>query len=208
MRIAKRKPHKLLRLAWIALAILVAGSIGFMYYQSAGEQPQIEPKRQTDQPKTSQFADISEVPVRIMIDKIAVDAVIEPVGLTGDGLMAAPATNDLVGWYDQSARAGDDDYAMLLDGHYGSDTEPAVFRNLSQLVNDDKIKIEAQDGTVLEYKVVESKSNYAENVDMDKAFNIYRPGQQSLTIITCEGLYDPVNVSYDKRTVVYAERVK
>lgn len=46
-----------------------------------------------------------------------------------------------------------------------------------------------------------------EDVDMRKALYPYRDGVQSLTIITCEGEYLPDQETYDKRTIVYAERV-
>lgn len=214
MKLPKKQPNKLLRVVWILLALLVVVVGAYLYYQSTKGQPtpraveQNQVAEDTDKDKASKFPQLSQTPVRIMIDKIDVDAPIEPVGLTDDGLMAAPDTNELVGWYEQSARAGEDRYAMLLDGHYGSDTVPAVFRDLIKLELGDSIKVQGEDGAILKYKVVETDRHYAEDVDMKKALNPYRPGAQSLTIITCEGQYDPVNVTYDKRTIVYAERVE
>ncbi len=96
---------------------------------------------------------------------------------------------------------------MLLDGHYGSDTKPAVFRRLVELEVGDSIEITGDGGSILKYEVAESYQRYAEDVDMKKALYPYRDEVQSLTIITCEGLYDPVNVAYDKRTILYAIRV-
>ncbi len=154
------------------------------------------------------FADISEIPKRIMIDKIGVDADIEPVGLLDDGMLDAPKTNELVGWYDKSARAGDDQFAMLLDGHYGTQEAPAVFWRLLELEVGDTIHIQSTKKTILKYEVKETERQYAEDVDMKKALYPYRDGAQSLTIITCEGEFDPLNMTYDRRIVVYAERVE
>lgn len=147
------------------------------------------------------------MPVRIKIDKIGVDATIEPVGLTEDSDMAAPDTNELVGWYNQSARVGDSNYAMLLDGHYGTASKPAVFYHLSNLKAGDTIEIVGDKGTTLRYEVAESYQRDVDDVDMKKALYPYEEGVQSLTIITCEGLYDPVHRTYDKRTILYAVRV-
>lgn len=110
--------------------------------------------------------------------------------------------------HDHYSRAGEDKYAMLLDGHYGTDTKPAIFRDLIKLQVGDSIDIIGERGANLRYEVIESYQRYAEDVDMHKALYPYREGAQSLTIITCEGEYDPVNVAYDKRTVLYAVRVE
>lgn len=213
MKLPSKKPNYILRSILILAALLVVGGGGYLLYSASQESP-IEPPAQQSkvvQPEpepdtTESFKDTSEVPVRIVIDKIDVDAPIEPVGLTADGLMAAPDTNELVGWYDQSALVGGAKYAMLLDGHYGSDTVPAVFRQLTELEIGDSIEVVGDGGTTAVYRVADSYQRYAEDVDMKKALYPYKEGEQSLTIITCEGLYDPVNVTYDKRTVVYAVR--
>lgn len=148
-----------------------------------------------------------EIPARIVIDKIAVDATIESVGLTDDGMMDAPNSNHTVGWYHQSAKAGESKLAMLLDGHYGIGQAAAVFRRLPELTLGDTIAVHGEHGATLTYKVVETEQQYTEDVDMRKALYPYRPGVQSLTIITCEGEYLPEAATYDRRTIVYAERV-
>lgn len=121
--------------------------------------------------------------------------------------MDAPLTNEGVGWYDKSARAGEDAFSVLLDGHYGIGNRPGVFRRLPELKLDDVIRLEGDGGAVLEYKVVEMEQQLTEDVDMRKALYPYRDGVQSLTIITCEREYLPDQETYDKRTIVYAERV-
>lgn len=200
------------------LVLVIVGGGTYLLQESTADRPRekvkvasnesSKPNPTPEPPKEEpKFAPLSERPVRIAIDKIGVDATIEPVGLTDDGLMDAPDSNYLVGWYDQSALAGEDDYAMLLDGHYGTDTIPAVFRELTALEVGDSITVYGENGAKLEYKVVETDQRYTEDVDMEKALNTYGDSEQSLTIITCEGLYDSVNVTYDKRTIVYAERV-
>lgn len=210
MKLHRKKSGKLRYAVWVLIVLVVSVS-SYAYYAansnlSAPKQAAPVVSEATEETSDT-FAALSEVPVRIVIEKIGVDAVIEPVGLTADGLMDAPKTNELVGWYDKSARAGEDKFAMLLDGHYGSDTRPAVFRELVQLVKGDEIKVTGEKGTTLTYEVVEMERQFTEDIDMKKALYPYQKGKQSLTIITCEGEYDAVNNTYDRRTIVYAERV-
>lgn len=201
----------------VLIALLLLGGGGFGYLQSQqtpfqtspvqNKQP-VERKKDDTEESTRQFAPLSEVPGRLIIDKIDVDAEIESLGLDEQGRMAAPVTNEGVGWYDQSAKAGETELAVLLDGHYGIGNKPGVFRRLDELQLGDRIKVQGAAGTVLEYKVVETTKQNISDVDMRKALFPYRAGVQSLTIITCEGTYDASQATYDKRTVLYAERVR
>lgn len=209
MKLPKKRSNKPSAIL-IGVALVLTGTV-YWYSGQVGQTPALpsdssQVAETNPKPTDSQQVEKTEVPVRIVIDKIGVDAPIIPVGLTEDGLMDDPDSNEQVGWYEKSARAGEDKLAMLLDGHYGSDSVPAVFRNLIDLEKGDSIQVEGEDGMTLDYRVVESYQRYAEDVDMKKALYPYRDGVQSLTIITCEGQYDPVNVTYDKRTVVYAIR--
>lgn len=214
MKFPKKRPSKLTILVWLLLVAVVVAGGSYLYQSMTAENDNVEvaelsrPAVKSSQPTpTSQFASLSEIPVRLVIDKIGVDALIETVGLTPDGLMDAPNTDHGVGWYSKSARAGEKNYAMLLDGHYGTAQAPAVFYRLTELGLGDSLKVHGDNGAVLEYKVVEMEQQYASDVDMRKAMYPYRKGVQSMTIITCEGEYDATNNSYDKRTIVYAERI-
>lgn len=200
---------------WHIFAIIIAGfliGIGATYYVAQlNDQPANKnvptSKVQTPDTTTPPLASVSETPSRLIIEKIGVDAAIEPVGLTSTGAMDAPRTNEGVGWYDKSALAGHSDFAVLLDGHFGTDANPAVFYKLSELIIGDTILIRGENGAQLTYKVVETETKNLEDVDMRKALYPYSEGSQSLTIITCEGTYDQGRSTYDKRSIVYAERV-
>lgn len=87
------------------------------------------------------------IPTRIVIEKIRVDATIEPVGpsnkLVGKGAVewAAPKNRN-VGWHDYSGRLGEGTN-IVLNGHnniYG-----AVFRKLYTLRAGDQIRVSAGD---------------------------------------------------------------
>lgn len=219
MKIPKRKRSKLTSTIVGLVSFVVIAGAGGIYYSSL-ILPHAPTAENTKPPivtrdaskkvanNSTTFTPLSEIPTRITIEKIGVNAPIEPLGLTPDGLMDAPKTNEGVGWYDKSARAGEDRYAMLLDGHYGTEEQPAVFKRLVELTTGDTISITGQKGAILTYALVETEQRWASDVDMKKALNRYPDTEQSLTIITCEGLFDAVNSTYDKRTVVYAKRIK
>lgn len=196
----------------LALVILSVGTY-FVYGILDSSQTAVAPEDSNTatsdhkpEDRKKSFPKLSERPVRIAIDKIGVDASIQPVGLTPDGLMDAPNSNDLVGWYEKSSKVGESKYSVLLDGHYGTSNRPAVFWRLAELKNGDEIKLTGEAGAELTYKVVEIEQLRVEEVDMRKAMYPYKNGSQSLTIITCDGHYDAANNAYDRRTIVYAER--
>lgn len=216
MKIQKRKRTGLRKISLLAVVTGLLIGVGGLYYfltqYLAAPQPgvssSITSKVSKNPSATSTFEPLSEIPLRITIKKIEVDAVIEPLGLTDDGLMDAPKTNEGVGWYNKSARAGEDTYAVLLDGHYGTKARPAVFYRLAELVIGDEITVTGQKGSIFTYQVVEKEQQYVYDVDMKKAFNLYPNTEQSLTLITCEGKFDAASETYEKRTILYAKRIK
>lgn len=150
----------------------------------------------------------SEIPVRLAIKTINVNAPIVALGLTNTGAMAAPNNNTDIGWYNKSAKAGETAYAMLLDGHKGVAGDWGVLRRLGDVARNDEITVTTEKGKVLTYQVRETETKAQNDVDMERALMPYKNGSQSLTIITCEGTYSKTQDTYDKRIVVYAERIR
>src|SRR5690606_7545260 len=213
MKMPQRKRNSFIRGLKLSFWVALLVGCGYIYYLStmpldAPQQSVLPPVVAESVPEVGkeEFEALSEAPASIKIDKIGVSATIEAVGLTEDGLMDAPKTNEGVGWYDQSSRLGEDRFSVLLDGHYGTPAEPAVFYRLAELVVGDTIKLIGANGAILTYEVVETEQQYTADVDMEKALNLYPDTIQSLTIITCDGNYDESAATYDKRTIVYAKR--
>lgn len=213
MKIQHTRSKRPIIVTIVALFAVVGGVVGaqFMNQMDHGHTaqvaPYVEPVMPPPAPTVREEA-APETPTRIMIEKIGVDASIESVGLTKDGMMDDPNSNELVGWYDKSARLGEDKLSVLLDGYYGIGSDAAVLRRLPELQYGDKIVLHGTNGFQAHYEVVEREQQYTEDVDMKKALYPYSDGEQSLTIITCEGEYDPTRATYDKRTIIYAIRVK
>lgn len=166
------------------------------------QQPLVKPEE-----KVVEQEQFSDLPSRLRIPSLSIEAPIMSVGLTSTGQMDVPATLVDVGWYNRSARVGaDSKYSVLVDGHYGTDKRPGIFYNLHKITKDAVIEVEGNSGKVAKYKVVEIERRRLEEVDMKKAFNVYSGAKQSITLITCEGEYDTARATYNDRIVVYAVR--
>ncbi len=79
----------------------------------------------------------SGLPVRLKIPKLNVDAGIQYMGLTPDGVMEIPNNIFDVGWFTGSPRPGEKGNAVIT-GHVaqirgGILTKPGVFNNLNEL---------------------------------------------------------------------------
>ncbi len=139
-------------------------------------------------------------PVRLKIPNINVDAAIQYVGLTSDGAMGVPNNSVDVGWYDQGPSPGEIGSAVI-DGHLNSGNGKGVFTDLYKLKQGDKLYIEDNYGTSIAFVVRESRS-YTDGYARD-VFN--RNDSAHLNLITCTGVWEPAQKSYNKRLVVFAD---
>ncbi|HEV8677623.1 MAG TPA: class F sortase [Candidatus Paceibacterota bacterium] len=142
------------------------------------------------------------VPVRLRIPKIGVDANVVDVGLGKTGNMAVPYTFTDVGWYRYGPKPGQVGSAVI-DGHVDNGLgTPAVFINLTRLEPGDDLYIDTKAGETLHFKVEETAAYAVADVPLQKVFN--RNDMPRLTLITCEGTWEPGQKMYDERRVVYA----
>ena len=148
---------------------------------------------------------------RLIIPAIQLDAPVTPKTVDSDGEMPSPTGPLEVIWYDFSAipglggrpgAGGNTVFAGHLDYHgYG----PAVFWDLSDVRQGDEITVRLRDGSEYRYA---ARSNRV--VDPAAAsFNeiVATTPEESLTVITCAGDFDPATNNYDMRRVVWAVRV-
>lgn len=143
------------------------------------------------------------MPSRIKIPSIRVNAPIKSVGLLPNKSLAVPNYVYQVGWYDQSSRPGEPG-TVLMDGHYGVSGSWGVFSKLKDLSKGSEIEIIRSDGQSIVY-VVEDKVSYDRNsTPMDRV--LAQDNKQRLSIITCDGTYLPKEETYTNRLVVYAVR--
>ncbi len=147
---------------------------------------------------------LANLPVRLKIPSIAVDAAVENVGVTSGGAMDTPQNSDNVGWFDLNARPGEIGSAVIA-GHLDARTgAPAVFANLNKLRPGDKVSITDDQGKIISFVVRESRL-YDANADAKDVFS--SASGTHLNLITCNGSWDKSKKSYTQRLVVFTDLV-
>lgn len=155
-------------------------------------------------PINNQVVLVTELPVRLIIPAIKVNALVEQVGLTPTGLMDAPKEPDTVAWYSRGPRPGESGSAVI-DGHSGwKDTVSAVFDTLSILQKGDKIYTEDTKGVLTTFVVQETRI-YDPKTDASGVF-FSNDGKAHLNLITCEGVWDPISKSSPQRLVIFSDK--
>ncbi len=143
-------------------------------------------------------------PMRLRIPGINVDSAVEYVGLTSDGAMDVPKSQDDVAWFETGQRPGENGSAVI-DGHYGrKDGKGSVFDDLYKLRKGDKLYIEDDKGVTTTFVVRESR-RYNPNADALGVFSS-NDGKSHLNLITCEGTWDKSAQQYSERLVVFTDK--
>jgi LPXTG-site transpeptidase (sortase) family protein len=143
--------------------------------------------------------------VRLVIPKAKVDHHFVVKGLTPGREMEDPGGKDDVAWYTFSARPGFGSNAVL-SGHVDWYTgEAGVFWYLRNLKEGDEAEVYYSDGMVLKYRVVRSEVYGADDAPVAE---ITGPTTtDTLTMITCDGVFSRSTHEYNQRRVVWAERI-
>jgi LPXTG-site transpeptidase (sortase) family protein len=141
-------------------------------------------------------------PVRFVVSSIGVNAPVEGLGTTADGLIAVPQAYGMVGWYNKGVVPGQDGPAVLV-GHYTAGSG-GVFDNLNNVKEGDLVTVTNGHGESFTYKVTKMTEYDKDKVPMNELFK--KGNGSRLEIITCAGKWQANN--YDKRLVVTAELVR
>lgn len=145
------------------------------------------------------------LPERLLAPSIGVDAPVNVVGLDADGGMVSPDGPEPVGWYTFSPTPGQPGNTVL-SGHRDWRTGvTAVFWRLGELVPGDRLSVVLADGDVVGYEVV--LSVLVGEGDMSIGEIVGQTSDEIMTLITCEGVFDPETKNYDRRRVVWANRI-
>jgi LPXTG-site transpeptidase (sortase) family protein len=130
----------------------------------------------------------------------------------GTNVMQSPSNKDDVGYYDFTPHPGLGCEApgkcsnTVLSAHVDWYTgQVGVFWNLRYLKNDDEVDLTLQDGKVYKYKVVANTVYSDEDAPVQEI--IGQTPQESVTMITCDGVFNKNLQEYNNRRVVRAVRV-
>jgi LPXTG-site transpeptidase (sortase) family protein len=141
-------------------------------------------------------------PVRLVVSSIGVNAPVEGLGTTPEGLIAVPKSYGVVGWYNKSSVPGKSGPAVLV-GHYAGGSG-AVFDKLKDVKTGDLITTTNGRGESFTYRVIAMNEYNKDQVPMAQIFK--SSSDSRLEIITCAGKWQSKN--YTNRLVVTAELVK
>ncbi|MDP9351222.1 MAG: class F sortase, partial [Chloroflexota bacterium] len=135
---------------------------------------------------------------------VQVDAPVEYVGKTATGAMAAPEGWWNVGWYRLGPAPGEMGNAVLA-GHLDSESGPAVFWRLRELQVGDTVSVVDDRGNTIRFVVRRMQVYYNDNAPIREIFGAADGAY--LNLITCDGYFDPDARIYDRRLVVFSERI-
>ena len=151
---------------------------------------------------------------RLLIPSIGVDAPLTMRVVTtdanGSAAMANPDGPEDAAWYDFSAFPGLGGRPgvggnTVLSGHVDyHDYGPAVFWDLRKLEVGAELIIHLRDGSEYKYTVEWNRTEQPTSTTWNQI--VASTPQESLTLITCAGTFDPSTRSYDQRRVVWAVR--
>ena len=153
-------------------------------------------------------------PVELQVDSVGMDAPIE-LGNVTDGVMQDPSGPWVVSWYEPLGKIGEGGNVVMA-GHvdyYNAGPDgtpgPAVFWDVRDLPEGDIIRVVGEDGKNYEYAVQWTQAYAAAELTPDVIQNdiVGDTGQETLTLITCGGDFDPATGEYLQRWVVRASQV-
>ncbi|QEU94161.1 class F sortase [Streptomyces kanamyceticus] len=144
-------------------------------------------------------------PERVDVPALKVRAPVAARGLDAEGAIDPPPFEQpgTVGWYGGGTRPGAPGAALLV-GHVDTETEPAVFYDLSALRPGEKVGVSREDGTVAEFTVEDVRVLARDRFDAKKAYGPHEEGRAELRLITCGGTFDRATRTYTANVVVSA----
>ncbi|MDB5225741.1 MAG: class sortase [Candidatus Adlerbacteria bacterium] len=148
-------------------------------------------------------AEPGDLPERLRIPALGIDAHVKQVGINEAGNMATPGNFTDAGWYKYGTVPGFEGSAVM-DGHVDNALAlDGVFKHLGDLAPGDEIYVDTASSTPLRFVVVRVESYAAAEVPLDELFN--KKGGAYLHLVTCDGAWIKDKKEYDRRLVVYAE---
>ncbi len=147
-------------------------------------------------------------PIALQVDSVGVDAPIE-LGAVVDGVMMDPSGPWVVSWYEPLGKVGEGGNVVMA-GHVDYwNVGPAVFWDVRYLPAGEVIRVVGDDGKNYEYAVEWTQSYLADQLtpEVIQGEIVGDTGEETLTLITCGGEFDPATGEYNERWVVRANLI-
>jgi len=191
----------------IIIILLFSCLILFIYYKFAPYQSLMPPTLSnlvgsSIKPITSTTQTNINFPVRLKIPSIGINASIEYVGMTPDGVMGVPKNPKNVAWFNLGTLPGSIGSAVIAGHLDDKNGRSAVFKDLDKLNQGDKLFIEGKQGKIFTF-IVREKRIYASDAYVPEVFS--SNNGVHLNLITCVGSWDKLKRSYTQRLVVFSD---
>lgn len=145
-------------------------------------------------------ANDNNTPVRLLIPRLKVDAVVESVGKDAQGEAGVPQNSKDVAWYNLGPAPGEPGNAVI-SGHLDDKVGPAVFWHLGELKVNDTLTVIDKAGEQRVFNVIEVAAYPYQKAPLNKIFGFDL--EHDLNLITCTGRWNPKTHTYSQRLVVY-----
>jgi LPXTG-site transpeptidase (sortase) family protein len=145
-----------------------------------------------------------DLPAKLLISKLNINATIEYIGLTSSGNVAVPANSLDVGWYKYGALPGNKGTAIIVGHVDNSVGQSAVFTNLDKLQKGDNIIVIDAEGQTISFTV--SRSQIYNNSENPPVVFKAIDNEAHLNLITCTGPWDAGKYVFTERLVVFADK--
>ncbi|MGW4487158.1 class F sortase [Amycolatopsis sp. NPDC004368] len=142
-------------------------------------------------------------PTAVSIPKIGAQSSLVSVAVNLEGKISVPSvkTPMQAAWYRLSPVPGEVGPAVVL-GHVDGDKKPGIFFKLKDLVPGDEVDIDRSDGKKVKFTVDRVTRVPKDQFPQEAVYgNSTKP---ELRLITCGGVFDHAEHSYEDNIVVYA----
>ena len=193
----------------LLVTVLLAGAVAGCSDarpEVAAPLPSASPSPAPSEPAFSAVREVprSQVPVRMRIPSLGIDAPVGPVGTAADGTVEVPTRWEDVGWFDEGARPGEDGPTVLL-GHVDSKAGPAVFARLPQAPPGTVVEVVGAGGQTTSWRVDRTEQHPKTRFPTEA---VYLPAlRPELRLVTCGGEFDRTTGHYRDNVVVHASLV-
>lgn len=144
------------------------------------------------------------VPQRIDIPALGVDAPVDQVTTSATGSLGVPQNPARTGWWSGGAQLGAATGTAALDGHVNYGGTPGAFAGLSRLQPGDVLILSATAGS---YKYVVTGLREYRKASLPWSSLFAGDVGARLVLITCGGSFDPATGHYADNVVVFAEPI-
>jgi LPXTG-site transpeptidase (sortase) family protein len=141
-------------------------------------------------------------PVGLRIERLGVDAPVDPYGIAPDGQMAIPNNVADVAWYEPGPGPGETGSAVMAAHVALGSQGRGVFYDLKLLEPGDVVYVARSDGSEQAFQVEESVTYLKSELPLESIFS--RDGPPVLTLITCGGDLNSSTRRFNSNVVVYA----